>query len=172
IFNYLPTYLSKSLNFAASTSFIITSIGLAMLCLSIPFAGMAADKLGRRKVLLSSALLMALLTYPAYLLMQNGSIAWAIGGIILLAVLFSGQAGVIHTSLLELFPVSVRTTGYSFGYNIGLAIFGGAGPLIVTSIIASTGNQDVPAYYVIGAALCTFLSALVITESKARSLHD
>ncbi|EMY35977.1 major facilitator superfamily protein, partial [Arthrobacter crystallopoietes BAB-32] len=34
IFNYLPTYLSKSLNFAASTSFIITSIGLAMLCLS------------------------------------------------------------------------------------------------------------------------------------------
>lgn len=172
IFNYLPTYLSSSLEFTASAGFIITSIGLAVLCLSIPFAGMAADKIGRRKVLLGSAALMAVLTYPAYTVMQNGDMAWAIGGIVVLAVLFAGQAGVIHTSLLELFPSAVRTTAYSLGYNIGLAIFGGAGPLIVTAIIAQTGNMDVPAYYVIGAAVATFICALVLTETKARSLKD
>src|SRR5699024_8386583 len=106
---------------------------------------------------------------PAYVLMSGG-LLWAVVSVIALALLLAGTTGVIHTSLVELFPPSVRTTAYSLGYNLGLAIFGGAGPLIVTSLIAQTKDINVPAYYIIFAAICSFLCALVLTESKTRSL--
>ncbi|SJM62667.1 MFS transporter [Gulosibacter sp. 10] len=172
VYNYLPTYLSTSLGFTSLDSFIITSVGLLALCIAVPFAAIAADRWGRRTVLLISAVAMAVLTFPAYGLMQNGTMAWAIAGIVGLSIFFAGQTGVIHTALLEMFPAAVRTTAYSVGYNIGLAIFGGAGPLVVTSLIGQTGNNDIVAFYVIGAAVVTFVCGLFMAETKARSLHD
>lgn len=172
IFNYLPTYLSEQLNFSSVASFGITSIGLVALIVSIPFAGRLADRLGRRPLLLGSGIAMAALAYPAYLVMQQGSFALAVLGIVLLAVLFAGNTGVIQTALMELFPASVRTTSYSIGYNIGLAIFGGAGPLIVTALIASSGDPGIPAYYVILAAVVTAVCTIYLAENRKSRIQD
>lgn len=166
LFNYLPTYLTKQLNFSSSASFTITSIGLLALITAVPVAALLSDKYGRRPLLFGSGVAMALLAYPAYLVMQQGTIVLAVLGIVVLAVLFAGHTGVIHTALMELFPASVRTTSYSIGYNIGLAIFGGAGPLIVTALIASTGDPGIPAYYVILAALATAGCAFFLSETR------
>lgn len=80
-------------------------------------------------------------------------------------MLFAGHTGVIHTALMELFPASVRTTSYSIGYNVGLAIFGGAGPLMVTALISSSGDPGIPAYYVILAALATAFCTIYLAET-------
>jgi MFS transporter, MHS family, proline/betaine transporter len=44
-------------------------------------------------------------------------------------------------------------------YSFGVAIFGGFSPLIVTWLIAATGNPMMPAWYLI-AATCITLFAL------------
>ena len=166
LFNYLPTYLTKQLKFSSTAGFTITSIGLLALIVSIPFAARLADRLGRRPLLIGSGLAMALLTYPAYLVMQQGSLALAVLGIVVLAIIFAGHTGVIHTVLMEMFPASVRTTSYSIGYNVGLAIFGGGGPLVVTALIGSTGDPGIPAYYIIFSALVSALCTLLLAETR------
>jgi MHS family proline/betaine transporter-like MFS transporter len=168
LFNYLPTYLSKQLKFSSAASFTITSVGLVALIASIPFAARLADRYGRRTLLIGSAIAMAVVAYPAYLVMQQGSFALAVLGIIVLAVLFAGNTGVIHTALMELFPASIRTTSYSIGYNIGLAVFGGGGPLIVTALIARTGDPGIPAYYVILSGVVTALCTIYLAETRNR----
>ncbi|QTD94937.1 MFS transporter [Burkholderia anthina] len=169
LFNYLPTYLSsKSIGFSPAASFAVTSIGLAALIVTIPFAARVADRFGRRPALICSSLAMALCAYPAYLGMQQKSLMLAIVGILLLAVIFAGNTGVIHTVLMEMFPPAVRTTSYALGYNVGLAIFGGAGPLLVTLLIGRTGNPAIPAYYITFAALVTSLFTLFLAETGAR----
>jgi MHS family proline/betaine transporter-like MFS transporter len=169
LFNYLPTYLTKQLQFSSSAGYTITSLGLVALIVAIPFAARLADRVGRRPLLIGSGLAMAVLTYPAYLVMQQGSLALAVLGIVALAVLFAGHTGVIHTVLMELFPASVRTTSYSIGYNIGLAVFGGAGPLVVTALIGSTGDPGIPAYYIILAALASAACTVFLAESRPLS---
>lgn len=172
LINYLPTYLSTELNFSSTASFTITSVGLVALIVAIPFAAWLSDRVGRRPLLVGSGTTMAVLAFPAYLLMQQGSLALAVLGIIVLAILFSGHTGVIQTALMELFPASVRNTSYSLGYNIGLAIFGGAGPLIVTTLIASSGDPGIPAYYVILSAVATAICTIYLAETRNSRVQD
>jgi MHS family proline/betaine transporter-like MFS transporter len=165
LFNYLPTYLSKQLKFSSSESFTITSLGLLALIVAVPFGGHLADRFGRRPMLIGSGIAMAVLAFPAYLVMQQG-FALAVAGIVVLAVIFAGHTGVIHAALMEMFPAAVRTTSYSIGYNIGLAIFGGGGPLLVTALIAGTGDPGIPAYYVIFSAIITVLCTVFLVETR------
>ena len=47
----------------------------------------------------------------------------------------------------------MRSSAYSIGYNISVAIFGGTAPYVATWLTDRTGNALAPAYYVIIAAV-------------------
>jgi MHS family proline/betaine transporter-like MFS transporter len=59
--------------------------------------------------------------------------------------------------LAGLFPVEVRSTGMAISYNFGVTVFGGFAPLTVTWLIATTGNKLMPAFYIIAAAILSFV---------------
>ena len=58
----------------------------------------------------------------------------------------------------ELFATRVRSSGYSIGYNVSVAVFGGTAPYVATWLVARTGNAIAPAYYVIAAAIVTLIT--------------
>lgn len=72
--------------------------------------------------------------------------------------------------LIELFPTHHRTTAYSLGYNVTTAVLGGAAPLILTALYASTGNLLLPAYLVALTAVGTGVAAYLNKETAGRSL--
>ncbi|WP_217361932.1 hypothetical protein [Paraburkholderia agricolaris] len=50
--------------------------------------------------------------------------------------------------------MSTRTSGLSISYNVGVTVFGGFAPLILTTLNVITANPLAPSYYVIfGAAI-------------------
>ena len=51
------------------------------------------------------------------------------------------------------------------------ALFGGTAPYVATWLVARTGNQIAPAYYVIGAAVITLLTVLTMRETARRPLQ-
>ena len=57
----------------------------------------------------------------------------------------------------ELFATRVRSSGYSIGYNVSVAVFGGTAPYVATWLVARTGNVIAPAYYVIAAAIVSLI---------------
>lgn len=61
--------------------------------------------------------------------------------------------------LVEMFPADVRVTAGSVAYNIGLSLFGGTTPLVVTSLIATFHtNFALPTY----AAVVTIISLVSV----------
>ncbi|MFI6697826.1 MFS transporter [Streptomyces sp. NPDC050509] len=172
LFAYMPTYLNKELHFSVVQGLIVTACSLVAVIAAIPYAGRLSDRLGRRAVVGGSALAMAVLGYPCYLLLVQGSMASAVLGAVLLAVVFAGHTGVIHILLVELFPTRVRYFAYGFGYNVSAALFGGSAPFLMTWLIGLTGDTRVPAYYVVATALGTFLAVLTIRETAHTPLRD
>ena len=71
----------------------------------------------------------------------------------------------------ELFATRVRSSGYSIGYNISVAVFGGTAPYVATWLTDRTGNPLAPAYYVIIAAVVTLATVLTMRETSGRPLR-
>jgi MFS transporter, MHS family, proline/betaine transporter len=64
----------------------------------------------------------------------------------------------------------VRYSGFSIGYNIAVAGFGGTTPYVVTWLTARTGNVMVPAFYLIAAAVVSLATVLALRETAGRPL--
>ncbi len=170
VFTYLPTYFSSELGFSTTASFVsITIAGIVALIL-IPPLGKLSDRVGRKPLLFASCVLFAVLTYPMFMLMNSGNLTAAILAQVVLATI---EALFVCGSLAagaELFVTRVRYGGFSIGYNFSVAIFGGTAPYIATFLVARTGNPLSPAFYVIIAAVITFLTLLTMRETARAPL--
>ena len=79
-----------------------------------------------------------------------------------------GAPGII--TLAELFPAEVRATGMSVVYALGVALFGGFGQVIVTWLIAVSGNPFAPAFYVIACCVATLTALRFTPETSGTKL--
>jgi MFS transporter, MHS family, proline/betaine transporter len=171
VFTYLPTYFTKTLGFSKTDAFIsITVASVVALVLILPLAALS-DRIGRKPLLIAGAIGFALGAYPLFALLNAGSLAAAIGAHAGLAVL---EAVFVSASLAagaELFATRVRSSGYSIGYNVSVAVFGGTAPYVATWLTDQTGNPVAPAYYVIAAAAITLATVLTMRETVGRPLN-
>jgi MFS family permease len=83
--------------------------------------------------------------------------------------LLAGPLGMVGAGV-ELFATRVRYSGFSIGYNICVAAFGGTTPYVVTWLTAQTDNNVAPAYHVVVAAIVSLLTILTIRETAGRPL--
>lgn len=170
LLTYMPSFLSEDLRLPSATAQLLVFVGGGVLTVAIPFAGMLSDKVGRRPMLISAAVGYIVVAYPAFLLIGQSSWQSALAGILLLTVCHIPILGTTTATLPALFPARVRGTGVAIGYNVSFAIFGGTAPLVVTFLVGATGNLQVPALYLIGAAAVALVPVLAMPESARRPL--
>ena len=172
VFTFLPNYFITSLYFSETLSFVsITLASLVALILILPLAALS-DRVGRKPLLLFASVAFIVLGYPLFLLMNSGSVVAAIVGHCVLAAIESVYVATAVTAGVELFTTRVRYSGFSIGYNISVAVFGGTTPYVVTWLTAATGNNLAPALYLIAAAVVSVLTVLTLRESAGRQLSD
>ena len=170
VFAFLPSYFIKTLQFSATDAFLsITLACLVALVLILPLA-MLSDRIGRRPLLIGGAVAFAVLGYPLFLLLNTGSLAAAIAAHCVLAAIESVYVSTAVSAAVELFATRVRFSGFSIGYNVCVAVFGGTTPYIVTWLTATTGDAIAPAYYLVIAAMVSLGVVLTLRESAGRSL--
>jgi hypothetical protein len=63
--------------------------------------------------------------------------------------------------VLNAFPPSIRSTGFSIAMALATTLFGGTAQLVFTWIIASTGDKLSFVYYIIGMNLVTVAAYLL-----------
>lgn len=63
-----------------------------------------------------------------------------------------------------------RCSGVAIGYNLCLGLFGGTTPLVATYLVTRTADDYAPAYYLIVAALVSFIALLGMTETARKPL--
>jgi hypothetical protein len=82
----------------------------------------------------------------------------------------SGAASLV--AIPELLPRSIRATGLSIAYAIGVSVFGGSTQFIITWLLGVTGDPSSPAWYVTAASLVTTVAILAVPESRGREIEN
>jgi MHS family proline/betaine transporter-like MFS transporter len=112
------------------------------------------------------AAMLMLAAYPAFaLLTAFPSGAMLAGTMLLLTALRAGYSAPVYTLLGELFPSETRGLGLSLSYTLGVVIFGGFAPYLLTWLIRVTGDPAVPGYYL---AACSAITLGALLYIKAR----
>jgi MHS family proline/betaine transporter-like MFS transporter len=120
--------------------------------------GHLADRYGRSRMMVTSALVTLLTIYPCFAwLLSSPSFAVLMAIMVLAGVLKAIYFGPLAAVLSSLFPTSVRSTGLGFSYNIGVMVFGGFTPWLVTAMIGATHDPLSPAFYLMACAMLSLV---------------
>ncbi|MGR8007205.1 MFS transporter [Streptomyces hypolithicus] len=160
----LPSYLQSTLNATFQEALIATVLANLGFAAPILPAGIVSDRIGRRKVMLTGALLVVVLALPLLNLVQDPGVATYVKG----AALFGAgaavglMAGPGPAMLAEMFPTTVRYTGLGLAYSLSNAVFSGCAGLIITETVKRTGSVDIPAYYAAATCAVSVLALLTL----------
>ncbi|MET7594448.1 MFS transporter [Streptomyces sp. NPDC004082] len=164
----LPSYLQNSLDATFRQALLATVLANLGFAATIVPAGLLSDRVGRRPVMLTGAVLVAVLAIPLLDLLQDGGTSNAVKGAAVCAAgaVVGLMAGPGPAMLSEMFPTSVRYTGLGLAYSLSNAVFSGCAGLIITKTIERTGSVDVPAYYAAAACAVSALALATLRDEK------
>ncbi len=170
---FMPNYLTVHQGFSKLQAYGVTTVGLLCIAVLVPFMGTLSDRYGRRPLMLLGCAGFILFTYPALLLMSRGDVFSALAGLLMLGVFIAAFNGGCSAAMAELFPTRIRFGAMAVAYNLSVAVFGGMTPYFALFLISATGNNLSPAYFVMAAALISFLTVLRARETARQPLrHD
>jgi MHS family proline/betaine transporter-like MFS transporter len=159
-FVYLSTWLVQYAHISRAEALTLNCVGLALQLPLLPLAGMLADRIGVKAVMLVSTLGFFLFSWPVYLLIAQGTIASIVMGQGVLAILQAGISGAVGAFMVEALPKHVRCTALSFGQNLAQALFGGTVPMVAVALVSETGYTLAPSLYLATAGIVSFFVVL------------
>ncbi|WP_053800486.1 glycine betaine/L-proline transporter ProP [Streptomyces rimosus] len=172
LLSYMPTYLTDTLHYDEAHGLLIVIGTMVVLMCIISSVGKLNDRFGRKPLLMTGMLGFFLLSVPAFLLVKAGSMAAIIPGMLILGLCLVCLLGTMSAALPALFPTSVRYGSLSIGYNLAVSLFGGTTPLVITALMdAADGNDMIPAYYAMGAALIGAIAVACMKETAQQPLE-
>lgn len=169
LLQYLPTFAIRELHLPASTSFAATMLGGVILTCVTPLAGHLSDRIGRLVQMAAVGLLLAVTVYPAFsYTVGHLSTVTLFALVAWLALLKSIYFGALPALMSEIFPAATRSTGMSVAYNIGVTVFGGFTPAVVTWLISATANRSAPSFYLMITAMVSLAALASVSRVKYR----
>jgi MHS family proline/betaine transporter-like MFS transporter len=168
--SYMPTYLTSNKGYDEIHGTLLTIPILVVMSLCIPFTGHLSDKIGRRPVLWIGACSTVVLAIPAFLLLSIGTIPATLTGLAFVAFPVTFFVANLASALPALFPTAHRYGAMGIAYNFAVAIFGGTTPFIIASLIQATGNDMMPAYYLMATSAIAAVTIYFLPESARRHL--
>jgi metabolite-proton symporter len=175
---YLMTVFSMAfgtaedgLGYSRTTFLLMLMVGVVFFALTIPVAGLLADRFGRRvplAITTTAIIVFGLLMGPWFgTHSAAATVLFLITGLALMGFTF-GPMGAL---LPELFPAAVRYTGASVSYNVASLLGASLAPFIATWLADSFGLGWVGVYLSAAAAI-TLLALLLSKETKESSLDS
>jgi MHS family shikimate/dehydroshikimate transporter-like MFS transporter len=166
---YVVSVLDLSDTLALNALLVAAVVGFAV----ILAAAAVSDRIGRRPVFATGALLALVTAFPVWALIDTGSpvlvtIAVVVGWGLAACTMF-GPEGVFFA---ELYPTRVRYSGMSTVYQLGVLPSGAVAPLVCTWLVTAADGASWPAaVYVMAMAAITLLSLWFLPETHRRGLH-
>lgn len=172
ILSYMPVYLATERGVPQANSLLAATVSTLVYILSIFVMGHISDVIGRRKMLIIASLLFIVLSVPLFYLL-DGQHIWVVLAVqVVFGIMLTANDGTLATFLSELFPTSIRYTGFAFSFNTANALFGGTAPFISTWMIKTTGSVYAPAYFLMIAGLVALISMWASKETAFKELES
>jgi MHS family proline/betaine transporter-like MFS transporter len=168
---YLSTYAIRILHLPMSLALWASWAAAFVTVILSPFAGALSDRVGRKRVLWISRVLLIAAVYPAFMLINaSPTVPVLLAVVAVLAVLVTFTAVPNIVMLPEMFPREIRATGMSIVYCLGVSIFGGFAQFFATWLIQLSGSTLAPAWYLIGCGVVSLLPLPFIRETAGRPI--
>ncbi|MCA6107051.1 MFS transporter [Bradyrhizobium cenepequi] len=171
VLTYMPNYLTGTLGYDNAHSLFLNVLTMLAMLAAIPLVGRLGDRVGRRPVLLAACGGYLVLSWPALWLVQQGQMATILAGLLILGLCQTLFIGTTPSTLPAMFPTSIRYGGMSIAYNVSASLFGGTAPLMAETLVRVTGNDYMPAYYAMLAALVGLVAVLMMRETAQQPLE-
>ena len=136
---------------------------------SIPFWSHLSDRVGRKPVYLSGAVVSAAIALPFFWLIERGPGFVALALVLALNVGHDMMYGPMAAAFSELFGTRVRYTGASLVYQLTSVFSGGLAPFFATLLLSWRGSTAVAAYVVVCCAI-TALATWLAPETHRTTL--
>ncbi|MBJ7608824.1 MAG: MHS family MFS transporter [Candidatus Dormibacteraeota bacterium] len=137
--------------------------------LTIPLAGMASDRFGRRPVYMVGVILIGLVAFPYFALLNTGVAALVVIAVVVSLIPHDIQYGPQAALIAESFTGRLRYSGASMGYQLASLTAGGPAPLIATKLLSVYHSSTPIALYIVG---CSVVSLVALLFMKERSQVD
>lgn len=151
---FVVSYVTGTLEMSQNVVLNAVSTAAFVGTLAILLMGSLSDRLGRPRVFLGGAVLIAVFAAPFFLLLDL-RVDWAVYAAVIigLGVVWPPVTATLGTLMSETFTTRVRYTGVTLGYQAGAALAGGTAPLIATWMLARFDGAWWPiAAYMMGLA--------------------
>ena len=159
---------TTALGYRRQQFLLIQLFGIVFFALTIPLAGVLADRYGRRRTLLWVTASIAAFGFVLAPMLQAGTAGVMLTMAIGLA-LMGFTYGPLGTALSELFPTAVRYTGSSLTFNLA-GVFGASLAPYAATWLAKTYGLRYVGYYLTGAALLTLVGLAFTKETRDHDL--
>jgi MFS transporter, MHS family, proline/betaine transporter len=164
LLSYMPTYLEQSIGLSSNMSLLVPIIGMLAMMVFLPFAGGLSDRVGRKPLWWFSLVGLFIAGVPMFLLMGTNAVG-ALIGFAVLGLLYVPQLATISATFPAMFPTHVRYAGFAIAYNVSTSIFGGTAPAVNEWLVGKTGDNLVPAYYMMAACVIGAIAMIKVPET-------
>lgn len=155
---FINSFMITVMEHPKDTALFMNTIAILVMTFTIPASALLSERTGRKRLMVWSGWSILLLAYPCFVLLTMGGTLIPLIGWVLFAFVLGMFLGPVPIVLVELFPIEVRYTGMSLAYNFTAAFFGGTTPMVATWLIAHTGDNTAPSFYVIACAVVTLFT--------------
>jgi len=169
-FVYLTTYLTDVVKTESADALDMNTAAIVFLIMCMPIFAWLSDRIGRKPVMLAGSAGLLIFAYPLFLLLHSGDVTLELIGDFSMAFLIAAFGGPAAARMVEFFPHRVRFTGVSVAYSLPMGVLGGSTPLVATWLIAETGNQFSPAFYLMAFAAVGVVAMLLVDETRTKDL--
>ena len=160
---YTPTFGKNVLKLTSQDALLVTLLVAVTNFIWNPVGGAVSDRLGRKPVLLTIAVLSLVTAYPAlHWLVSAPSFGKLLAVQMMFSFYFGTYSGTMLGCLVEIVPKHVRTTCFSLAFALAAALFGTFTPFASTWLIDKTGDKASPGFWLMFAAVLGIIAALTV----------
>jgi MHS family proline/betaine transporter-like MFS transporter len=169
---FLPAYAVEFGGVAPERALQANTAGQALALFVVPLTAWLTDwAMPRRTLLIIAFAAEFAVAWFCFALVGHGSIGgvWAaqLGFAFLLALIMAAEPA----TMAELFRSEYRMSAYSVSYNLGIGLAGGTAPMVAVALIATTGNDMAPAWYLMLPAAISAGAAYLMADRSRKPLR-
>lgn len=159
------SWATSDLGYSKRVFLLMQLFSVLFFALFIPVSAVLADKIGRRKMLVTATTAIAIFGFTFSYFMNSGSTGMMIFFLCTGMTLMGFTYGPLGTFLSELFPTAVRYSGASLTFNLA-GIIGAAFAPMIAIWLATNYSLTYVGFYLTFAAIISLFSLLVISRKE------
>jgi metabolite-proton symporter len=157
-----------------SRTFVLNAVLVGAVCelAMIPLFSHLSDRVGRKRVYLTGALLTGLIAFPYFAVLTHRGYVLIFVAIVLSLMVHAMQYGPQAALIGESFPTHLRYGGAGLGYQLASVFAGGPAPLVATWLLHETGTPYSISVYIVLAAVITVGCVLALPDRSRANIDD